>query len=236
MRYYQEEGRPDEVTIDLPKGGYAPAFRHREAGTTVKRSITASLLNQNTVAVLPFSDHSAAGDLGYFCNALRHEVIHALATLETLRVLAWDPAEPAHASDPRQAVNTLHAAIVVSGSIRTAGDRLRVITHLIDGASGCYLWSESMDFSTVDFAAQEAVAQIVVKKLQPDALGRRPVARLPADREPRRAQSVPPGALSHESADRRGTPEGRRVLRAGHRGGQPVRARPQRPRRRATGC
>src|SRR6185436_11590546 len=76
IRYYREEARPDEVTIDLPKGGYAPTFRHREAGPTPKRSITASLLNQNTVAVLPFSDHSAAGDLGYFCNALRHEVIH----------------------------------------------------------------------------------------------------------------------------------------------------------------
>ena len=175
VRYYQEEGRPDEVMIDLPKGGYAPAFRHREAGTTVKRSITASLLNQNTVAVLPFADHSAAGDLGYFCNALRHEVIHALAAVETLRVLAWDPAEPAHASDSRQAVNTLHAAMVVNGSIRTVGEKLRVIAHLIDGASGCYLWSESMDFSTTDLASQEAIAQIIVQKVQPDALGRGPL-------------------------------------------------------------
>jgi TolB-like protein/Tfp pilus assembly protein PilF len=171
VRYYQEEGRPDEVAIDLPKGGYAPTFRLREGGTSVKRSITASLLNKNTVAVLPFADHSAAGDLAYFCNALRQEIIHALAALQTLRVLAWDPEEPVDAADPRQAVNTLHAAMVVSGSIRIAGDKLRVIAHLIDGASGCYLWSESMDCTETDFHAQEAIAQTIMKKLRPDALG-----------------------------------------------------------------
>ena len=70
VRYYREEARPDELVIDLPKGRYSPAFKPAPAPSTPKRSITAALLNQNTVAVLPFADHSPAGDLGYFCSGL----------------------------------------------------------------------------------------------------------------------------------------------------------------------
>ena len=112
--------------------------------------------------MLPFADHSADGSRGYFCNGLRQEIIHALASLESLRVLAWDPAEPAQAADPRQAVDALHAAMAVTGSVRTSADVIRVTANLVDGASGCYLWSETLDFTTCDFAAQEAIAQAVV--------------------------------------------------------------------------
>ncbi len=168
VRYYREEAHPDELVIDLPKGRYSPAFKPAAAPSTPKRSITAALLNQNTVAVLPFADHSPAGDLGYFCSAIRQEVIHALAAIQTLRVLAWDPAEPGVAADPRQAVQTARAAMVITGSVRRSGDKLRVTTHLVDGASGSYAWSETLDSTATDFAAQEAVAHAVVKKLQPD--------------------------------------------------------------------
>ena len=136
--------------------------------------------------MLPFADHSAAGDLGYFCQALRQEIITALTSLDTLRILAWDPTDAGACGDPRQAADSLHAALVVSGSVRTVGDTLRVTTHLIDGASGSYLWSEPHDFTAPDFAAQEAVAQAVVKKLAAGrigagtARGRRPTDNLAA--------------------------------------------------------
>ena len=66
------------------------------------------------------------------------------------------------------------AALVISGSVRQSGDRLRIGVHLIDGASGCYLWSESVDGIATDvFALQELVAATVVKKLEPDDADRR---------------------------------------------------------------
>jgi serine/threonine-protein kinase len=182
MRYYREEARPDELVIELPKGGYAPAFKHHEPSGMAKRSIGAALIRQNTIAVLPFADHSAAGNLGYLCQSLRQEIIAALAALETLRVLAWDPSDSNDANDPRLAVNALHAALVVSGSVRSFGDKLRVTTHLIDGASGAYLWSEPVDLRAPDFAAQETIAQGVIRKLQAGALGTGPLrSRRPAD-------------------------------------------------------
>jgi len=171
LRYYRDEGRPGELLIELPKGGYAPSFKQPETAASGRRSIAAALVRQNTIAVLPFADHSAAGELGYFCQSLRQEIIIGLASLETLRVLAWDPPEPSDAADPRQAVNTLHAALVVSGSVRSFGGKLRVTIHLIDGASGSYLWSEPQDFQAPDFTAQEAVAQNVIRKLRADAAG-----------------------------------------------------------------
>jgi TolB-like protein/Tfp pilus assembly protein PilF len=180
VRYYREEARPDELSIELPKGRYSPLIKPREVAST-KRSISAALLNQNAVAVLPFADHSADGTLGYFCSALRQEVIHALASLESLRVLAWDPADPAQANDPRQAVNTLHAAMVVAGSVRTSAEKVRVTAHLVDGASGSYLWSETLDFNTLDFASQEAVAQAIARKLQPGPMGRVARGRRPTE-------------------------------------------------------
>lgn len=166
MKYYREEARPDELVIDLPKGGYAPICRPREPSGPGARSIGAALVRQNTIAVLPFADHSAAGDLGYFCNSLRQEIITGLAAMDTLNVLAWEPADVRDASDPRLAISTLRAAVVVSGSVRSFGDKLRVSIHLIDGASGSYVWSEPLDFRAPDFTAQEAVAHAVVKKLK----------------------------------------------------------------------
>jgi TolB-like protein/Flp pilus assembly protein TadD len=171
MKYYREEARPGELLIELPKGGYAPVFRAQAAGATAKRSIGAALVRHNTIAVLPFADHSAAGDLGYFCHAIGEEIVSGLASVEALRVLAHRAAGIQHVSDPPPSVETVHAALVVSGSVRSSGSHLRVTTHLIDGASGAYVWSESLDFQAPDFAAQEAVAQALVRKLQSGAVG-----------------------------------------------------------------
>src|SRR6476659_2166973 len=145
VRYYREHGQHDEVVVELPKGGYAPVFKRRDPAAMPRRSITAALANRNTVAVVPFADHSPAGDLDYFCKGLRQEIIHGVAKNEKLRVIAWDPVETAAASDSRDSVVKVDAAMIVTGSVRRAGSIVRVSIQLIDGASGCYLWSESLD-------------------------------------------------------------------------------------------
>src|SRR5512141_1546657 len=67
VRYYREEGRADELVIELPKGGYAPVFKQRDAPVLIKRSVATALVSRNTVAVLPFADYSVEHDLAYFC-------------------------------------------------------------------------------------------------------------------------------------------------------------------------
>jgi serine/threonine-protein kinase len=118
------------------------------------------------VAVLPFSDHSQTGDLDYFCKGLRQEIIHTLARGEKLRVLAWDSADMTSASDSRDSIAKIDAAMIVTGSVRRSGDVVRVSIQVIDGASGCYTWSESLNANISDaLAAQEEVARAVTTRL-----------------------------------------------------------------------
>ena len=161
-RYYRDEGNSDELIIDLPKGGYAPVFRVRDDAPAAKRSLTVTLASRNTVAVMPLADDSPGASLDYFCRGLRDEIVHALTSIKALRVLASRPDDGADHIDDL-------AALVITGGVRSARDRLRVTVHLVDGASGFYLWSESMDVDASDpLAGQEAVAKLVADKVAPE--------------------------------------------------------------------
>jgi len=185
-RYYREEGQSDQTIIDLPKGGYAPVFKRRTQEITSRRPVSVSLVSRNTVAVLAFADHTPDGDLGYFCKGVRHEIIHRLARVKSLRVLAWDLNEANHTGNPKEILSRLNAGMIVGGSVRGTGDKLRITAHLIDGETGCYQWSESIEARADDtLAAQSAVAQAVVNTLATDHLEadaskaiRRPTANL----------------------------------------------------------
>jgi TolB-like protein/Flp pilus assembly protein TadD len=179
VRYYREEGQADELIIDLPKGGYTPVFRRREGGALPRPSLTTTLAGRNTVSVLLFADHTQGGTLRHFCGGLRDEVVHSLLALRTLRVLASPGEERGSPEAPRA-----DAALVVTGSVRTSGDRLRVATQLVDGATGCYLWSDVLDVPAADtIAAQETIAKAVVAKLGPASAEGEPFlgARAPSD-------------------------------------------------------
>ena len=164
-RYYRDEGNSDELIIDLPKGGYAPVFRAKEATPAAKRSLAATLAGRNTVAVGPIADDSPGATLDYFCRGLRDEIIQALTSLKGIRVVAVtgedrpDPLLP----------HGVEAALSITGGVRSARDRTRVTIHLVDAASGFYLWSESGDVELADpVAAQEQIARMVAGKLAPE--------------------------------------------------------------------
>jgi serine/threonine-protein kinase len=165
-RYYREEAQDGELVIDLPKGGYAPVFKSLK-GAAPKRSITPTLVSRNTILVLPFSDHSPSGDQKYFCQGVSQEIIHTLAGMEALRLVAWNGGvDDESESDVRQLADRLNAAMIVSGSVRKAGDAVRILTNLIDTQSGCYLWSGSIDRKMENiFAIQEEVARAVASQL-----------------------------------------------------------------------
>lgn len=168
-RYYRDEGQQDEVVVELPKGGYAPVARRREERTTSKQSLGAAFASRNTIAVLPFADHSPAEDLGYFCQGISQEVIHALARFRGLRVLASNSAHGNQRADLREVASGLDAAMIVTGSVRRSGEQLRITIQLVDAASGSYLWSEAIDAAISDaFTAQDQVARILVTRLQPE--------------------------------------------------------------------
>jgi len=168
VQYYADEGRADTITIEIPKGGYAPLFKKREAAIPARRTVGAVLFSRNTVGVMPFEDFSADGDLGYFCKGLREEILHRLARLRGLRILAGGPGST---GDRDEASRSTRAALVISGGVRRDGHRLRISVHAIDAASACYLWSEAIDADLSDgLVTQERVAEAIVSRLEPELM------------------------------------------------------------------
>jgi TolB-like protein/Tfp pilus assembly protein PilF len=165
-RYCREEGQNDEIVIELPKGGYEPAFHRRET-TQMKRSVAAALVSRNTIFVQPFEDASPNRELEYFCTGLRQEIIHALAKVETVRVAASDQVQNSSGESGK-----LNVAMTVSGSVRKLRDTVRITANLIDSASNCYLWSESFDKNLENvFVVQEEIALSIQQKLRAELIG-----------------------------------------------------------------
>src|SRR5881296_1012504 len=113
-RYYEEEGRHEEIRIELPKGGYAPLF-HRRGAPGLKRTVATALASRNTVAVLSFGDRSPNGDMAYFCEGISEEIINALAKLQQIRVVA---------APKNGEVTAAQAATIITGSVRKSGNEL----------------------------------------------------------------------------------------------------------------
>jgi TolB-like protein len=122
-----------------------------------------------SIAVLPFSDLSAAKDQDYFCEGLAEELINALAGIEGLRVAARTSAFrfKGGAFDPAEVGRTLNVETLLEGSVRKAGNRLRVTVQLVNVGDGYQLWSERYDRDLDDvFAVQDEIAHGVVAKLK----------------------------------------------------------------------
>ncbi len=121
-----------------------------------------------SVAVLPFADMSPGRDQEYFCDGMAEEIINALARAGQ-KVVARTSAFvfKNRADDVREIARRLGVSLVLEGSVRKSGERLRVTAQLIDAASGFHRWSQTWDRRVEDmFAIQEEIARGIA-----DALG-----------------------------------------------------------------
>jgi serine/threonine-protein kinase len=99
---------------------------------------------------------------------LTQELIYRLTRLKGLRVIAVEADEP----DARYG-----AGMALRGSVRRSNDTVRVTTHLVDAATGSYLWSESINVPLGDsLDAQDAIANTIIDGLQPERLQRGDIA------------------------------------------------------------
>jgi serine/threonine-protein kinase len=129
---------------------------------------------QPSVAVLPFANLSADPAQEYFCDGMAEEIINSLAQLDKLRVVARTSsfAFKGKNEDIREMGRQLGVATLLEGSVRRAGNRLRVTTQLINVADGCHLWSERFDREMEDvFAIQDEISLAVTDALKLRLLG-----------------------------------------------------------------
>jgi len=122
-----------------------------------------------SIAVLPFADMSPQRDQEYFCEGMAEEIINALTKIQALQVASRSSAFAfkGQNQDIRKVGEQLGVGTVLEGSVRKAGNRLRITAQLIKAADGYHLWSERYDREMEDvFAIQEEIAGNIVKALR----------------------------------------------------------------------
>jgi TolB-like protein len=153
--------------LDTTPATVASSAAHRTSTTDSGKTVVAS--GGASIAVLPFTDMSAAKDQDWFCDGIAEEILNALSQLKNLRVAARASAFSfrGKADDLKAIGDTLQVATVLDGSVRRSGDQLRITVRLSDVTNGYQLWSERYDRSlSAIFDVQEEIAKAVAARLR----------------------------------------------------------------------
>jgi TolB-like protein/Tfp pilus assembly protein PilF len=130
---------------------------------------TRAAATRPSIAVLPFANMSADTNQDYFSDGLAEEIINLLAHVSGLKVIARTSsfAFRGKEQDVRQIAEALGVTHMLEGSVRRAGDRVRVTAQLIAAADGGHLWSERYDREVSDlFALQDEIAAAITRALR----------------------------------------------------------------------
>jgi eukaryotic-like serine/threonine-protein kinase len=154
-RYDSAGALASDLAAFRKSGDPAPTEKRRAAPTAI--------------AILPFQDLSPQRDQGYFCDGLAEELILALGRIERLRVVARGAAFRYRDAEIglKEIGRALNANTILEGSVRKAGERVRIVVHLVDVESGYPIWSERYDRTLDDiFEIQEDISRAIAEKLR----------------------------------------------------------------------
>ncbi len=149
----------------------------RAQGTPLQDRVSVS--DDRSIAVLPFANMSSDAENEYFCDGIAEEITRALSKVGQLQVAGRTSAFSfkGKTGDLREIGRTLNVGVVLEGSVRKAGSRLRITAQLIKVADGYHLWSERFDRELKDiFDIQDEIALAVVEALKVTLLGREKAA------------------------------------------------------------
>ena len=144
-------------------GGVAPAGRADLAYADLSAD------SRPSIAVLPFADMSREGDQEYFSDGMTEEILNVLARIPDLRVAARTTAFAYKGQDPdlREVGEDLGVRYVLEGSVRKAGDDLRITAQLIDTQDNFHVWSDSYDRRLDNvFEIQSEIAESIAEALK----------------------------------------------------------------------
>ena len=167
-RRYQTAADLQRDLVEVKDSLAAPGGITAIAASTSDRAMVQS------VAVLPFVNMSANEDDEYFCDGLAEELLNALSKIDALKVAARTSAFSFKGKSATVSAigTTLGVTNVVEGSIRRAGNRVRISVQLINAADGYHLWSERYDREMRDiFALQDDITLDVVEALKVTLFG-----------------------------------------------------------------
>jgi adenylate cyclase len=134
----------------------------RDLQTTAKPS-------KPSLAILPFTNMSGDPEQEYFSDGITEDIITDLSRVSALFVVARNTAFTfkGKAVDIIEVARRLNVGYILEGSVRKAGNRVRITAQLLDGATGGHIWAERYDRELVDiFAVQDEIAKSIVSALR----------------------------------------------------------------------
>jgi adenylate cyclase len=158
------------------------------ARSPVAAHVALPLPDKPSVAVLPFNNMSADPEQEFFASGIAEDVITALSRYPSLFVIARNSSfsYKDRALDVKQIGRELGVRYVLEGSLRKAGNRIRVTAQLVEAESGNHVWAERFDRDLTDiFAVQDEITEAVTTAIAPAI----------ADAERQWAMRKPPASL-----------------------------------------
>jgi serine/threonine protein kinase/tetratricopeptide (TPR) repeat protein len=146
-------------------------------GDSKKTVATDAAGDDKTIAVLPFANMSGDPSQEFFSDGISEELLNLLSKVQDLRVAARTSSFSFKGQNVEipEIAKRLNVAYVLEGSVRKAGDQVRVTAQLIHASDGYHVWSDTYDRKLDDiFAIQDEIAADVVKQLQVKLLGTTP--------------------------------------------------------------
>ncbi len=128
------------------------------------------LPDRPAIAVLPFVNMSGDPEQDYFSDGISEDIITALSKLRWFFVIARNSSfvYKGKAAHMKQIADELGVGYVVEGSVRKAGERVRITAQLNDAATGSHIWAERYDRDLADvFAVQDEITEAIVAAIEP---------------------------------------------------------------------
>jgi len=155
-------------------------------GDTVVPAATAAPTGKSSIAVLPFDNMSGDAEQEYFSDGISEDLITELSRVRWLTVIARNSTftYKGKAVDVGQVGRELGVRYVLEGSVRRAGNRVRITAQLIEAETGAHIWAERYDRNLDDiFELQDEITETIVRAIEPEigAAERERARRKPTD-------------------------------------------------------
>jgi serine/threonine-protein kinase len=169
--YYQAHGSADPIRISIQAGSYVPAFARpvRVDADGAENSASPGPPDPRTVAVFPFSNLSPEPNQEYFCDGIAEDIINALTPIPQFKVIARATTLSLKRStaDLREMGSHLGAGTIIEGTVRKAGNVLRISAKLVSSETQQVLWSWAFDRPAQDlFAVGDEIARSIADALR----------------------------------------------------------------------
>ena len=169
-----DTGEEQRLIKTFPRKGirFVGAVQEKAAkpNTAISHAVQFALPEKPSIAVLAFTNMSGEPEQDYFADGMAEEIITALSRCNWLFVIARNSSftYKGKAVDVRQIGRDLGVRYVMEGSVRRAGNRLRILGQLVDATTGAQIWADRFEGEMSDvFELQDRITESVVAAIEP---------------------------------------------------------------------